>query len=83
MKITKSQEQIVLNALTDSYLAIENELLGVGKEKYEYVPSEHWRQLKGIKGILEANKKLLSEWDMNIIKSCEIFLKEKREKGIK
>jgi len=29
MKITKSQEQIVLNALTDSYLAIENELLGV------------------------------------------------------
>jgi hypothetical protein len=83
MKITKDQEKIVLNALTDSYLAIENELLGVGKEKYEYVPSEHWRQLKGIKGILEANKKLLSEWDMNIIKSCEIFLKEKREKGIK
>ena len=83
MKITKKQEKIVLNALTDSYLAIENELLGVGKEKYEYVPSEHWRQLKGIKGILEANKKLLSEWDMNIIKSCEIFLKEKREKGIK
>jgi hypothetical protein len=83
MKITKDQEKIILNALTDSYLAIENELLGVGKEKYEYVPSEHWRQLKGIKGILEANKKLLSEWDMNIIKSCEIFLKEKREKGIK
>jgi len=83
MKITKKQEKIVLNALTDSYLAIENELLGVGKEKYEYVPSEHWKQLKGIKEILEANKKLLSEWDMNIIKSCEIFLKEKREKGIK
>ena len=83
MKITKKQEKIVLNALTDSYLAIENELLGVGKEKYEYVPSEHWKQLKGIKEILEANKKLLSEWDMNIIKSCKMFLKEKREKGIK
>ena len=83
MKITKKQEKIVLNALTDSYLAIENELLGVGKEKYEYVPSEHWKQLKGIKEILEENKELLSEWDMNIIKSCEIFLKEKREKGIK
>ena len=25
MKITKDQEQIVLNALTDSYLMIENE----------------------------------------------------------
>ena len=83
MKITKSQEQIILNALTDSYLAIENELLSIGKEKYEYVPSEHWRQLKGIKEVLEANKKLLSEWDMNIIKSCKMFLKEKREKGIK
>jgi len=83
MKITKSQEQIVLNALTDSYLAIENELLSVGKEKYGYVPKSHWRQLKGIKEVLETNRKLLSEWDMNIIKSCKMFLKEKREKGIK
>jgi len=83
MKITKSQEQIVLNALTDSYLAIENELLSIGKEKYEYIPKSHWKQLRGIKEILEENKELLSEWDMNIIKSCEIFLKEKREKGIK
>jgi len=83
MKITKKQEKIVLNALTDSYLAIENELLSIGKEKYEYIPKSHWKQLRGIKEILEENKKLLSEWDMNIIKSCEIFLKEKREKGIK
>ena len=83
MKITKKQEKIVLNALTDSYLAIENELLSIGKEKYEYIPKSHWKQLKGIKEILEANKKLLSEWDMNIIKSCKMFLKEKREKGIK
>ena len=83
MKITKDQEKIVLNALTDSYLMIENELLSVGKEKYEYIPKSHWRQLKGIKEVLETNRKLLSEWDMNIIKSCKMFLKEKREKGIK
>ena len=83
MKITKKQEQIILNALTDSYLVIENELLSVGKEKYEYIPKSHWKQLKGIKEILETNKKLLSEWDMNIIKSCKMFLREKREKGIK
>ena len=83
MKITKKQEKIVLNALTDSYLAIENELLSIGKEKYEYIPKSHWKQLRGIKEILEENKELLSEWDMNIIKSCKMFLKEKREKGIK
>ena len=56
MKITKKQEKIVLNALTDSYLAIENELLSIGKEKYEYIPKSHWKQLRGIKEILEENK---------------------------
>ena len=83
MKITKKQEQIILNALTDSYLAIENELESISEDAYEYVPESHWKQLEGIKEILEANRKLLSEWDMNIIKSCKMFLKEKREKGIK
>jgi len=82
MKITKDQEQTVLNALTDSYLAIENELLSVGKEKYEYIPKSHWKQLEGIKEILKANKKLLSELDMSIIRSCEMLLKEKPKKSI-
>ena len=83
MKITKDQEQIVLNALTDSYLMIENELESISEDAYEYIPKSHWKQLRGIKEILEENKELLSEWDMNIIKSCKMFLKEKREKGIK
>ena len=61
MKITKKQEKIVLNALTDSYLAIENELLSIGKEKYEYIPKSHWKQLRGIKEILEENKEFINE----------------------
>ncbi len=82
MKITKEQEQIVLNALTDSYLMIENELESLSKDKYEYVPESHWRQLKGIKEILEANKELLSELDISVIRSCEMFLREKPKRCI-
>jgi|GEM_PF-5335320 len=82
MKITKDQEKIVLNALTDSYLMIENELESISEDAYEYVPESHWKQLEGIKEILKANKKLLSELDMSIIRSCEMLLKEKPKKSI-
>ena len=44
MKITKDQEQIVLNALTDSYLMIENELESISEDAYEYIPKSHWKQ---------------------------------------
>ena len=58
MKITKDQEKIVLNALTDSYLMIENELESISEDAYEFVPESHWKQLKGIKEILDEKKQL-------------------------
>jgi hypothetical protein len=82
MKITKDQEKIVLNALTDSYLMIENELESISEDAYEYVPESHWKQLEGIKEILEANKELLSELDMSTIRSCEMFLRERPKKSV-
>lgn len=77
MEITKNQERVVLNALMDSYLKSRNDIDSIQEGVYEFNPKAHWEQLEGVKEILEENKELLSEVDMDILEDCKIFLKKK------